>query len=45
VINHRPDAAERASLTLIDSARDDIEQVLASGRRIKGLKAAKPKGA
>ena len=37
VIAHKPEPAERASLKLIDSARDDIEQVLASGRRIKGL--------
>jgi DNA-binding FadR family transcriptional regulator len=45
VIAHRPEAAERASLKLIDSARDDIEQVLASGRRIKGLRTAKTRGA
>ena len=45
VIAHKPEAAERASLRLIDSARDDIDQVLASGRRIKGLRTAKPKGA
>src|SRR5512138_1936600 len=34
VIAHEPEAAERASLVLIDSARDDIDQVLAAGRRI-----------
>ena len=45
VAAHRPRAAERASLKLIDSARDDIEQVLAFGRRIKGLQTAKPRGA
>jgi DNA-binding FadR family transcriptional regulator len=45
VIAHKPEAAERASLKLIDSARDDIDQVLASGRRIKGLRTAKPRGA
>jgi DNA-binding FadR family transcriptional regulator len=44
VIAHKPEVAERASLVLIDSAREDIEQVLAAGRRIKGLRAAKPKG-
>ena len=45
VIAHKPEAAERASLKLIDSARDDIDRVLASGRRIKGLRTAKPRGA
>ena len=45
VIAHKPKAAERASLKLIDSARDDIDRVLASGRRIKGLRTAKPRGA
>jgi len=39
VIAHRPEAAERASLKLIDSARDDIEQVLASGRKLPWLRA------
>ncbi|HEX6017826.1 MAG TPA: FadR/GntR family transcriptional regulator [Burkholderiaceae bacterium] len=34
VIARRPEAAERASLKLIDSARNDIEAVLASGRRL-----------
>ncbi len=37
VIAHKPDAAERASLKLIDSAHDDIEQVLASGRKLRWL--------
>ncbi len=32
-----PDAAERASLHLIDSAADDIEAVLASGRKLPSL--------
>jgi DNA-binding FadR family transcriptional regulator len=41
VIAHKPEAAERASLRLIDSARDDIDRVLASGRRIKGLQGTK----
>ena len=39
VIAHKPVQAERASLHLIDSAHDDIEQVLASGRRPRWLKA------
>jgi DNA-binding FadR family transcriptional regulator len=38
VIAHDPARAERASLKLIDSARDDIEQVLASGRKLPGLR-------
>jgi hypothetical protein len=37
VIAHKPEAAERASLKLIDSAHDDIEQVLASGRKLRWL--------
>src|SRR5262245_37995371 len=38
VIAHKPDQAERAILKLIDSARDDIDQVLASGRRLPWLR-------
>jgi len=38
VIAHKPGQAERASLKLIDSARDDIDQVLASGRKLPGLR-------
>jgi DNA-binding FadR family transcriptional regulator len=38
VIAHKPEQAERASLRLIDSARDDIEQVLASGRKLPWLR-------
>ena len=38
VIAHKPDHAERASLKLIDSAHDDIEQVLASGRKLPWLR-------
>jgi DNA-binding FadR family transcriptional regulator len=38
VIAHKPAHAERASLKLIDSARDDIERVLASGRRLPWLR-------
>jgi DNA-binding FadR family transcriptional regulator len=38
VIAHKPEHAERASLRLIDSARDDIEQVLASGRKLPWLR-------
>jgi DNA-binding FadR family transcriptional regulator len=38
VIAHKPDQAERASLKLIDSARDDIEQVLATGRKLPKLR-------
>jgi DNA-binding FadR family transcriptional regulator len=37
---HKPEHAERASLKLIDSARDDIEQVLVSGRKLPWLRAA-----
>ncbi len=37
VIARRPQRAERASLALIDGAREDIEQVLASGRRLPSL--------
>ena len=38
VIAHKPERAERASLALIDSARDDIEQVLAVGHKVPGLR-------
>jgi DNA-binding FadR family transcriptional regulator len=38
VIAHKPAQAERASLKLIDSAGDDIEQVLASGRKLPWLR-------
>jgi len=38
VIAHKPGPAERASLKLIDSAHDDIEQVLASGRKLPWLR-------
>src|SRR5262245_36208800 len=44
VIAHKPQAAERASLKLIDSARDDIEQVLASGRKLPWLGASAAAG-
>jgi len=40
VIAQNPQRAERASLKLIDSAADDIEQVLASGRRLPWLRTA-----
>jgi len=43
VIACKPEAAERASLVLIDSARDDIEQVLASGHKLPRLRAASRK--
>ncbi len=43
VIAHDPKKAERASLKLIDSAGDDIEEVLASRRRLPSVaKAAAP---
>jgi DNA-binding FadR family transcriptional regulator len=45
VIARRPEAAERASLALIDSARDDIDQVLASGRKLHRLRPASRKRA
>jgi len=45
VIAHKPEAAERASLKLIDSARDDIEQVLASGRQVPGVVLARKRAA
>jgi len=38
VIAHKPGQAERASLKLIDSAREDINQVLASGRKLPWLR-------
>ena len=37
VIAHKPERAERASLKLIDSAGDDIDRVLASGRKLPWL--------
>ena len=37
VIGHDPDGAERAVLVLIDGAREDIELVLASRRRLPKL--------
>ena len=37
VIARKPLAAERAALVLIDAARDDIEQVLASRRKLPSL--------
>src|SRR5262245_25822905 len=40
VVGHKPEQAERASLRLIDSARDDIEQVLASGRKLPNLRSS-----
>jgi DNA-binding FadR family transcriptional regulator len=40
VIAHKPERAERASLRLIDSAGEDIDQVLASGRKLPWLRAA-----
>jgi DNA-binding FadR family transcriptional regulator len=40
VIAHKPGQAERASLRLIDSAGDDIEQVLNSGRKLPWLRGA-----
>ena len=39
VIARAPQKAERASLALIDSAREDIEQVLASRRKLPSLNA------
>ena len=39
VIAHDPDAAETAILVLIDGAREDIEEVLASHRRLPKLDA------
>jgi hypothetical protein len=37
VIARTPVVAERAALHLIDSARDDIEQVLASRRKLPSV--------
>jgi len=37
VIRHQPDEAERAIRVLIDSAKEDIEEVLASRRRLPSL--------
>jgi DNA-binding FadR family transcriptional regulator len=37
VIAREPQQAERASLALIDSAREDIEHVLASRRKLPSL--------
>jgi DNA-binding FadR family transcriptional regulator len=45
VIAHKPEQAERASLKLIDSARNDIETVLASGRRLPWLRGRAAAGA
>jgi DNA-binding FadR family transcriptional regulator len=44
VIAHKPEQAERASLKLIDSAGDDIDQVLASGRKLPWLRRAAAAG-
>jgi DNA-binding FadR family transcriptional regulator len=43
VIARNPDAAEKASLVLIDGAQDDIEQVLASRRKLPSLSAPAPR--
>jgi len=42
VIAHDPDRAEKAVLVLIDGARDDIEQVLASRKRLPRLNLPAP---
>ncbi|MCJ0762324.1 FadR/GntR family transcriptional regulator [Variovorax terrae] len=42
VIAHQPAKAEKAVLILIDGARDDIEQVLASRRRLPRLNTPAP---
>ncbi len=42
VIRHKPDAAEAAVRLLIESARGDIEQVLASRRRLPSLSSPAP---
>ncbi len=42
VIRHKPDAAEAAVRVLIESAREDIEQVLASRRRLPSLSSPAP---
>ena len=42
VIARRPDQAEEAILVLIDGAREDIDQVLASRRRLPKLDAPAP---
>ena len=42
VIRHKPDAAEAAVRLLIESARGDIEQVLASRRRLPSLNSPAP---
>ncbi len=43
VIAHQPDQAEAAVRILIDGARDDIEQVLASRRRLPSLSSPAPR--
>ncbi len=43
VIARNPDAAEKACLVLIDGAQDDIEQVLASRRKLPSLSAPAPR--
>ncbi len=43
VIARDPVAAEKASLVLIDGAQDDIEQVLASRRKLPSLSAPAPR--
>jgi DNA-binding FadR family transcriptional regulator len=43
VIAHQPDQAEVAVRILIDGARDDIEQVLASRRRLPSLSSPAPR--
>ena len=42
VIARQPDKAERACLVLIDGAQDDIEQVLASRRKLPSLSRPAP---
>ena len=42
VLERRPEDAERAVLKLIDSAREDIEQVLSSRRRLPRLSKPPP---
>ena len=43
VIARQPDQAERACLVLIDSAREDIEQVIASRRKLPSLRLPAPR--
>jgi DNA-binding FadR family transcriptional regulator len=42
VIAHQPEQAEKALLVLIDGARDDIEEVLARGKRLPQLNLPAP---